>query len=183
MRRERHTIFLCRVFHLLPHHHHHHHHVWHQAANYWSGLGEPRKSTIFSRGRNSTNCFFSNLSPRFRFVTSPKYPGLNSNLGFLFWHISEWHILSARAWTPALMLHLTNPCAKRKVLSLTKPKGKIYKTKSLGNYITAEVAVEKEAVRSLSTTVDQFTHLFIIISLQADQSLIQIPSFGPYSKL
>ena len=34
------------------------------------------------------------------------------------------------------MLHLTNPCAKQKVLSLTKPKGKIYKTKSLGNYIT-----------------------------------------------
>ena len=33
-------------------------------------------------------------------------------------------------------LHLTNPCAKRKVLSLTKPKGKIYKTKSLGHYIT-----------------------------------------------
>ena len=49
---------------------------------------------------------------------------------------SKWHILSARAWTPALMFHLTNPCAKRKVLSLTKPKGKIYKTKSLGNYIT-----------------------------------------------
>ena len=43
---------------------------------------------------------------------------------------------SPRAWIPALMLHLTNPCAKRKVLSLTKPKGKIYKTKSLGNYIT-----------------------------------------------
>ena len=38
--------------------------------------------------------------------------------------------------TPALMLHLTNPCAKRKVFSLTKPKCKIYKTKSLGNYIT-----------------------------------------------
>ena len=34
------------------------------------------------------------------------------------------------------MLHLINPCAKRKVLSLTKPKGKIYKTKSLHNYIT-----------------------------------------------
>ena len=33
-------------------------------------------------------------------------------------------------------LHQTNPCAKRKVLSLTKPKGKIYKTKSLGHYIT-----------------------------------------------
>ena len=34
-------------------------------------------------------------------------------------------------------LHLTNPCAKRKVLSLAKPKGKIYKTKSLGHYITS----------------------------------------------
>ena len=34
------------------------------------------------------------------------------------------------------MLHLTNPCAVRKVLGLTKLKGKIYKTKSLGNYIT-----------------------------------------------
>ena len=53
-----------------------------------------------------------------------------------YFDISEWLILSARAWTPALMLHLTNPCTKRKVLSLTKPKGKIYKTKFLGNYIT-----------------------------------------------
>ena len=53
-----------------------------------------------------------------------------------YFDISEWHILSARAWTPALMLHLTNPCTQRKVLRLTKPIGKIYKTKSLGNYIT-----------------------------------------------
>ena len=36
----------------------------------------------------------------------------------------------------ALMLHHTNPCTKRKVLILTKPKGKIYKTRSLRNYIT-----------------------------------------------
>ena len=53
-----------------------------------------------------------------------------------YFDISEWHIFSACTWTPALMLHLTNPCAKRKVLSLTKPKGKIYKMKSLSNYIT-----------------------------------------------
>ena len=132
------------------------------AASYWSGLGEPWKSTFFFRGRNSTLsfggrnstlsfegrnstlsfggrnstlCFFSNLSPRFRCVTSPVSPGLISIWDFYF-DISEWHILSARAWTHALMLHLTNPCAKRKLLSLTKPKGKIYKTKSLGNYIT-----------------------------------------------
>ena len=53
-----------------------------------------------------------------------------------YFDISEWHILTASAWTPALMLHQTNPCAKRKVLILTKPKGKIYKTKSLRHYIT-----------------------------------------------
>ena len=53
-----------------------------------------------------------------------------------YFDISKWHILSAHVWTPALMLHLTNPCAKWKVLSLTKPKDKIYKTKSLRNYIT-----------------------------------------------
>ena len=53
-----------------------------------------------------------------------------------YFDICEWRILPVRAWTPALMFHLTNPCTKRKVLSLTKPKGKIYKTKSLGNYIT-----------------------------------------------
>ena len=53
-----------------------------------------------------------------------------------YFDIFKWHILSVRAWTPALMLHLTKPCAKRKVLSLTKPKGKIYKTKSLRYYIT-----------------------------------------------
>ena len=57
-----------------------------------------------------------------------------------FFDNSEWHILPARAWT-CCMLHLTNPCAKRKVLSLTKPKGKIYKTKSLGHYITLPLRV------------------------------------------
>ena len=35
--------------------------------------------------------------------------------GIFYFDISEWLILSARAWTSALMLHLTNPC--------TKPKG------------------------------------------------------------
>ena len=59
-----------------------------------------------------------------------------------YFDICEWHIIPAHAWTPALMLHLTNPCAKRKVVSLTKPKGKIYKTKSLGHYITSEKGVQ-----------------------------------------
>ena len=55
---------------------------------------------------------------------------------YLYFNIPEWHILFACAWTPALMLHLTNSCTKQKILILTKPKGKIYKSKSLGNYIT-----------------------------------------------
>ena len=61
-----------------------------------------------------------------------------SYLGFLFWHLWMTHPPHARVWTLALMLHLTNPCAKRKVLSLTKPKSKIYETESLGHYITVE---------------------------------------------
>ena len=91
-----------------------------------------RKSTFFRQ----QNWLFSNLSPCFRCVTSLTSLVTSSIWDFYF-DISEWHIRSAHAWTPALMLHLTNPCAKRKVPSLTKPKGKIYKTKSLGHYITA----------------------------------------------
>ena len=89
-----------------------------------SGLAQLWKSTFFW-GRNSTHCFFSKLNPRFRCMTSPKYPIHNSYLGFFFC-----------AWTPTLMLHLTNPRAKRKVLSLIKPKGKIYKMQSLHNHVT-----------------------------------------------
>ena len=85
-----------------------------------SGLAQLWKSTFFFRGRNSTNCFFSNLSPHFQCMTSFTPPGPIFYLGFYF-DICEWRILSARAWTPALMLHLTNPCANWKVLSLTKP--------------------------------------------------------------
>ena len=43
-------------------------------------------------------------------------------------------------------LHLTNQCAKWKALSLTKPKGKIYKTKSLSHYITFLLLVPSYAV-------------------------------------
>ena len=64
------------------------------------------------------------------------HPLVPISLWDFYFDISEWHILSARAWRPALMLYLTNPFTKRKVLILTKPKGKIYKTKSHRNYIT-----------------------------------------------
>ena len=66
------------------------------------------------------------------------HPLVTISIWEFYFDISKWHILSARAWTPALMLHQTNPCTERKVLILTKPKGKIYKTKSLRHYITEE---------------------------------------------
>ena len=93
-----------------------------------------RKSTVFFRARNSTNWLFPK-SPKSSARASSVWTSFTSLRDFYF-DISEWHILTACAWTPAFMLLLTNPCAKRKVLSLTKPKGKIYKTKSLGHYIT-----------------------------------------------
>ena len=80
---------------------------------------------------------FSQISKSSAHTSGPEiicHPSCISYLGFYF-DIWELRIFSACAWTPALMLHLTNPCAKRKVLSLTKPKGKIYKTKSLRHYI------------------------------------------------
>ena len=78
--------------------------VRHPAANYWSGIGEPRKSTFFLRGKNSTLWLFPNLkilSPRFRCVTSLTSPGLNFYLGFLFWHFWMTHPLHARVNTCA----------------------------------------------------------------------------------
>ena len=100
------------------------------------GLGELRKLTFFFRGKNSALLLFSNLSPRFRCVTSFTSPWSHFSIWDSYFDISEWHILPARTSALAFMLHLTNPCAKRKVLSLTKPKGKIHKTKFLGHYIT-----------------------------------------------
>ena len=99
-----------------------------------SGLAQLWKSTFFLRGENSTT--FSQISAQ----ASGAWRHPNTLVSIPIWDfyfdISEWHILYARASTPALMLHLTNPCAKRKVLSLSKHKGKIYKTKSLGTYNT-----------------------------------------------
>ena len=61
-----------------------------------SGIAHLWKSTFFFRGRNSNHCFFSNLNPRFRCVTSPKYPGPNFYVGFLFWHLWMTHPLRVR---------------------------------------------------------------------------------------
>ena len=70
-------------------------------------------------GLNSTNWLFQNLpksSARFRCVTSFALARPVSHLGLL-WHLWVTRLLRLRAcaWTPALMLHLSNPC--------TEPKG------------------------------------------------------------
>ena len=70
-------------------------------------------------------------------------PGPISYQGILLWHLWLSHPPRARVNSCTQCVHLTNPCTKQKVLSLTNPKGKIYKTKnvnikkkSLRNYIT-----------------------------------------------
>ena len=77
-----------------------------------------RKPNVFSRGRsNSTNWLFQNPQNPPRASGAWRHPhsvAPVSHLGYC--DISEWHVRSAaRAWTPVLMLHLSNPC--------TEPKG------------------------------------------------------------
>ena len=74
------------------------------------------------------------------------------------------------------MLHLTNPCAKRKVLILTKPKGKIYKTKSLRNYITLYIIF---AIRTLSSPVQIYIKNWRCV-LQIVVGVLQGDTFAPY---
>ena len=135
--RERDTIFLCWL--LL------HRHLSTQptrdARCAQIHLAPPSSESRLSRSEAGTQLTaFSQipkiLSPHLRCMTSFTPPGHISYLEFYF-DICEWRILPARAWTPALMFapKLTH-AQSRKVLILTKPKGKIYKTKSLGNYIT-----------------------------------------------
>ena len=101
-------------------------------------LASPSFESRLSRSKAGTQLLLFSNPPnpqRFRaWRHSP--PTVPFPLWDFYFDISEWHILSACAWTPALMLYLTNPCTKRKVLILTKLKGKIYKTKSLRHYST-----------------------------------------------
>ena len=132
---ERDTIFLCWL--LL------HHQLSTQptrgARSAQSPLASPRSESRLSRSEAGTQRTAFSQIPKSSAHASGAW--LHSHLVTIpiwdfYFDISEWHILSARAWTPALILHLTNPCAKRKVLILTKPKGKICKTKSLRYHIT-----------------------------------------------
>ena len=138
------TIFLCWLLHRHSQPNQRSASVAHKVV--WPRPGLNLNPLVRKQELNSL--LFSNLSPRFRCVTSPTSPGSILICDFYF-DISEWHISSACVWTPALMLHLTNLCAKRKVLILTKPKGKICKTKSLRNYITYLIRITLFAINHL----------------------------------
>ena len=131
-RGERDTIFLCwlllhRQLSTQP---------THGARGAQSRLASPRSESRLSRSEAGTQLTaFSQISAHAAGARRHPHPLISIPVWDFYFDISEWHILSTRAWTPALMFHLTNPCAKRKVRTLTKPKGKIYKTKSLRNYI------------------------------------------------
>ena len=92
----------------------------------WSGLGELRKLTCFVQAQISTLFFFSNsqiLSPSLRAWRHSR------TRFFLLWHLWLSHPPRARVNSCTQCVHLTNPCTKPKVFSLTKQKDKIYKTK------------------------------------------------------
>ena len=132
MRRERHNFFLYWLFHLNP-----------------TTCGTFRKSQLVSPSASSENRLPSSrlVSQLTAFFQIPQIlsasghdvihvPGLISNLEFLLSHLWLSHPPRARVNICTQCVHLTNPCSKRKDLSLTNPKGKIYKTKSLLNYNT-----------------------------------------------
>ena len=97
----------------------------------------PKVNLLLPRQELNSLLFLKSPNPQPTLLGMTSFTSLVSfPIWEFYFNIFEWHILSARAWTPALMLRLTNPCTKRKVLILTRPKGKIYKTKSLRNYIT-----------------------------------------------
>ena len=108
-------------------------HVWHPPQ----GLGEQSKVTLLFRTARP-NWLFSQISPNpprmLPVLDVIHIPYFLSGI-FILTSVNDTSSPHARQHLRSI-LHLTNPCAKRKVLSLTKTKGKIYKMKSLGNYIT-----------------------------------------------
>ena len=86
------------------------------------------------------------LGARFRCMTSFTSHGQIFYLGFLFWNFWKTHPPRVRFNTCAQVCTKLTYVLSRKVLSLTKPKGKICKTKSLGHYITRRPSMEMNTI-------------------------------------
>ena len=82
--------------------------------------------------------------------------------GFLLWHLWMTRPLRARVNTCAHVCTWLTHALSRKVLSLTKPKGKIYKTKSLGHYITIYVKIHRRE-KMIMTYIIGWVKSFAII--------------------
>ena len=100
--------------------------MWHLPP----GLGEQEKVNRLLPSRNSTNWLFSNLPKSSAHASGAwrhSHPLSHILSGiFILTSVNETSSPRARQHLRSI-LHLTNPCAKQKFLSLTKPKGKIYK--------------------------------------------------------
>ena len=55
---------------------------------------------------------------------------------FILTSLNDTSAPRARLWAPAFMLHRANPCTEPRNSQPNKTKSKIYKTKSLGHYVT-----------------------------------------------
>ena len=102
------------------------------ASTNWTGLAQVRKinSLCLSPNLNSLLLFKITKNPS---PSLPDMTSITSPVQFHIWgfccDICDCHILPAHVWTPALMSAPTHALS-RKVLSQTKPKDKIYKTKN-----------------------------------------------------
>ena len=93
---------------------------------------KPKKSTRFISVQISTHCVYSKSLriPAHRFwAWRHSHPQSFFPIWGFYCDIDDCHILPSCAWTPALMSVPTHALS-RKVLSLTKPKDEIYKTKN-----------------------------------------------------
>ena len=77
-------------------------------------LASPSSECRLSRSEAGTQLTaFSQIPTHASSAWRHSHPLVTNPIWDFYFDISEWHILSARVWTPALMLHLSNPCAKR----------------------------------------------------------------------
>ena len=125
MRRVRHNFFLCWLFHLTPTRCG----PRPQTTGLASASSENRLSSSSVESQQTVFSNSPNRQPRFR---AWRHSSSQSHFLSRVFTVISLIVTSPRA--RAQFVHLT--CTKRKVLSLTKPKGKIYKTKFLRNYIT-----------------------------------------------
>ena len=120
-------------------------HVWHLPQSHWPGFGEQAKVNLLLPTQELNSLTFFQNPPNPPRVLQVHDVIHISWLNF----VSGIFILTSLNDTssPCAFQHLrssvhqTNSCAKRKVLSLTKHKGRIYKTKFLSHYITYLVLI------------------------------------------